>query len=157
MEDSLAKHFHTLEMFSVCNCRDVASLDLALVLSSSPNLRSLGITQGNFRWNDLGWYDWPTVFKAEKFIDLIPNTSILKTWLCESSLTVLKSFISDIPRPDLYSKEAYPGEGRKIQGQVYDRLGRLMNLETLWLGYEIEATGDVQSHCLVVDSTSCQR
>jgi len=150
--DSLAKHFHTLEKFCVCNCRDVASIDLALVLSSSPNLRFLGVTQDDyFDWDDFDWDDWPTVFKAKKFIDLIPNTSILKTWLCESSLTVLKIFISDIPRPDISQyrgKEAYPGEGRKIQGQVYDRLARLTNLETLWLGLDIEATRTIQGHCL---------
>ncbi|KAK3810837.1 MAG: hypothetical protein J3Q66DRAFT_350331, partial [Benniella sp.] len=95
---SLAKHFHTLEEFCVCNCGDVASIDLALVLSSSPNLRSLGVTQDDYNWGDPDGYDWPTVMEAKKFIDLIPNTSVLKTWLCESSLTVLKIFISDIPR-----------------------------------------------------------
>ncbi|KAK3811299.1 MAG: hypothetical protein J3Q66DRAFT_404678 [Benniella sp.] len=31
-------------------------------------------------------------------------------------------------------EEAYPGEGHGIQSQVYDRLARLTNLETLWLG-----------------------
>jgi len=148
--DSLAKHFHTLEKFSVCSCRDVSDIDLALVLSSSPNLRSLDVTQDDFDWVDLDmyWDDWPTVFKAKKFIDLIPNTSVLKTWLCESSLTVLKILISDIPRPELRSKEAYPGEGRNIQGQVYDRLARLTNLELLWLGLCIDATGSIQYECL---------
>ncbi|KAK3810840.1 MAG: hypothetical protein J3Q66DRAFT_413992 [Benniella sp.] len=146
--DSLAKHFHTLEKFCMCKCHDVASIDLALLLSSSPKLRCLEIIQHDYNGGDLQRDDWPTVFKAKKFIDLIPNTSVLKTWLCESSLTVLKIFISDIPRADLYSKEAYPGEGREIQGQVYDRLARLTNLETLWLGLDIDATDTIQCDCL---------
>jgi len=42
-----------------------------------------------------------------------------------------------IPRPDVKEdeaeKETYPGQGREMQGRVYDRLARLTNLETLWL------------------------
>ncbi|KAF9342218.1 hypothetical protein BGX26_008044, partial [Mortierella sp. AD094] len=57
-----------------------------------------------------------------------------------ASLKVLKLQITDIPRPDIKDRdgavqEKYPGHGRQIQNQVYERLARLVNLETLWLGH----------------------
>ncbi|KAF9345259.1 hypothetical protein BGX34_004898 [Mortierella sp. NVP85] len=88
-------------------------------------------------------------FRAHTFIDRDSNTGALKTWACESTLKVLRIMVFDIPRPDLLEREnfswgftranmikneAYHGQGLEIQGQVYDRLARLTNLETLVLG-----------------------
>ncbi|KAF9345840.1 hypothetical protein BGX34_004411 [Mortierella sp. NVP85] len=46
-----------------------------------------------------------------------------------------------IPSPDLEEgdnvEERYPGEDREIQGQVYDRLARFTDLESLWLGDDV--------------------
>ncbi|KAF9999710.1 hypothetical protein BGZ65_004980 [Modicella reniformis] len=84
--------------------------------------------------------DDPLEFEANMFIDRDPITGLLKTWACESSLKVLKLMVTGIPRPDLEGdkvlEEVYPGEGRKIQSQVYDRIARLTNLETSCLAYE---------------------
>ncbi|KAF9953558.1 hypothetical protein BGZ65_004604 [Modicella reniformis] len=73
------------------------------------------------------------------FIDRDPNAGLVKTWACESSLKVLKVMVTGIPRPDLEGVEVvgevYAGEGPTIQSQVYDRLARLTNMESLWLGH----------------------
>ena len=62
---------------------------------------------------------------------------------------MLEVKIAGIPRPDLERKvvvrEAYPGQGREIQSQVYNRLGRLTNLETLRVGDQV---GRFQYDCL---------
>jgi hypothetical protein len=73
------------------------------------------------------------------FVDLDPDTGLLKPWLCERSLKVLEIKFAPIPRPDSENEsmvaEAYPGQGREIQSQVYDRIARLTHLDTLRLGY----------------------
>ena len=74
-------------------------------------------------------------FNAKSFID--QDHGSLKPWMCETSLRILRIRLSGIPRPDVREEnvnEDYPGHGRVIQKQVYDRLARFTNLETLWLG-----------------------
>ncbi|KAK3810946.1 MAG: hypothetical protein J3Q66DRAFT_443227 [Benniella sp.] len=91
----------------------------------------------------------PFGFNAHSFIDLDPDTGSLKHWECETSLKVLKVIIKDIPRPDLIMNdidEAYPGQGRAIQNQVYDRLARFTNLEMLSL--RVKFMNDAAPNCL---------
>ncbi|KAK3805829.1 MAG: hypothetical protein J3Q66DRAFT_422530 [Benniella sp.] len=72
-------------------------------------------------------------------------TGSLTPWPCEYTLTDLRISICGIPRPDITHdrkgkkrhpvlEETYPGESWEIQHQVYERLARFVNLETLWLG-----------------------
>jgi len=74
----------------------------------------------------------------------------LRTWACEASLKDLKIKITGIPRSyvkeDEAEKETYPGQGREMQGQVYDRLARLTSLEVLWL--KGDTRGRTASGCL---------
>ncbi|KAK3810899.1 MAG: hypothetical protein J3Q66DRAFT_350453 [Benniella sp.] len=121
--DSIQKHSPTLEVLRI-SCDGIPRGVLVEVFSSSPHLHTFhGISDR-------------TYIKSSLFIDQDPAMGVLKTWSCETSLKVLKIAIGDIPRPDLEgtTKEAYPGQGREIQGLVYDRLARLTNLETLSLG-----------------------
>ncbi|KAK3811338.1 MAG: hypothetical protein J3Q66DRAFT_351590 [Benniella sp.] len=79
---------------------------------------------------------------ARTFIDEDPEVGSLRPWNCEESLRSLKVAIVGIPRPD---QKRQPKKNRRsfihwnnspgldIQNQVYDRLARLTNLETLWL------------------------
>lgn len=104
------------------------------VLSSCPNLHILVATL-----DALNAASVPIQCEASATIDQDPDTGSLKAWSCEASLRVLRVKIIGIPRPDLIgyrsTKESCPDQGREIQGQVYDRLARLTNLETLWLGH----------------------
>ncbi|KAG0003213.1 hypothetical protein BGZ65_001917 [Modicella reniformis] len=132
--EALANHFATLEMLVADQSADLEAYDWVLVLSSSTNLHSLiAIVDINKRLGE------GHCIKANNFIDLDPIEGSLKPWLCGTTLRVLKIRISDIPRPDLKSKwvvkETYPGQGRDMQIQVYDRLARMTHLETLWLGH----------------------
>lgn len=64
-------------------------------------------------------------------IDKNPSTDSLRKWTCKTSLKELKVNITGIPRSDCEEcevQEAYPGQGQKIQSQVYDRLARFINL-----------------------------
>ncbi|KAK3810897.1 MAG: hypothetical protein J3Q66DRAFT_390844 [Benniella sp.] len=121
--DSIQKHSPTLEVLRI-SCFGVPGDKLVEVFSSSPHLHTFhGVVER-------------TYIKSNLFIDQDPDTGVLKTWSCENSLKVLKVSIGDIPRPELEgtTKETHPGQGREIQGLVYDRLARLTNLETLSLG-----------------------
>ncbi|KAK3810812.1 MAG: hypothetical protein J3Q66DRAFT_56106 [Benniella sp.] len=142
-KEALAKHFSTLEELVMAG-QHLKGSDVVWALASASNLRSLiALRDGSFlahKYPDL---------KAHEFIDLRPTTESLRTWACEKSLRVLKITIKDIPRPDLGEqsvvKETYHGQGREIQGRVYDRLARFTNLETLWLGSFLgQGTGDRQ-------------
>lgn len=131
---ALTDHLPTLRKLVVDGCDDFAGSHLVRVLSSSPNLHTLvAIDDGLYPVGEFSRVE------AGTFIDRDSDTNSLKTWACEASLKVLKVKITSIPRPDLDKaedvKETYPGEGRKIQKQVYDRIARLSNLETLWLGH----------------------
>jgi hypothetical protein len=128
---ALLKHSSTLESLYVGNGVDVTSNDLVQVLVSCPNLRCLNDAPGKDSTED------SRLIHANVFIDRDQDTGMLRTWACEAFLKDLKIKIMGIPRPDQKDvgaeKETYPGQGREIQGQVYDRLARLTNLETLWL------------------------
>ncbi|KAG0229388.1 hypothetical protein B0O80DRAFT_497542 [Mortierella sp. GBAus27b] len=135
--EALANHFPTLVELNVDGYSGFSGESVVQVLSSCPNLRSLvTICNGDF----LSQTKFLAV-DAKVFIDQDPSTGSLKTWPCETSLRVLKVKIGNIPRPDLglrnTMEEAYPGQGREIQTLVYERLGRLTGLQTLWLGHEV--------------------
>ncbi|KAF9353152.1 hypothetical protein BGX34_011776 [Mortierella sp. NVP85] len=148
--DALAKHFSTLEVLVVDGIEGAMMNDMVQVPRLCTKLRTLAYIDTDYcEMNGCSKID------AKVFIDQDPDTGVLKPWKCEASLEVLKVMIVGIPRPDLESdeviKEAYPGEGREIQGQVYDRLARLTNLETLWLGDECGRSG-VQSPEMSLES-----
>ena len=124
--NALTLHYSTLEELNVDGSNNQPSCDLVQVLRSCPHLHTLTYTD---------MYDGSSMVSGEAFIDLDPDTGLLKPWLCEGSLKILQVVIAGIPRPDLENEnvvaEVYPGQGREIQGQVYDRLGRLTHLEKL--------------------------
>ncbi|KAG0243206.1 hypothetical protein BGX31_011015 [Mortierella sp. GBA43] len=104
---------------------------LAQVLSSSPNLRVLAATDYILR------VEKTTSINANVFIDRDPATGALKVWPCETSLKVLRVGIVGIPRPDLThsnTTETDLSQWREMQDLVYQRLGRLVNLEVLSIG-----------------------
>ncbi|KAK3811086.1 MAG: hypothetical protein J3Q66DRAFT_404470 [Benniella sp.] len=127
--NALARHYSTLEELNVDGDYDIPICDVIQVLRSCPHLHTLCYTD---------WSNGCSVVEGETFVDLDPDTGLLKPWSCEGSLKVLEVKIAGIPRPDLEGEssllEAYPGRGRDIQRQVYERLGRLTNLEMLRLG-----------------------
>ncbi|KAG0217512.1 hypothetical protein B0O80DRAFT_503120 [Mortierella sp. GBAus27b] len=129
---SLTEHFTTLQVLRVHGSRSFPHIDIVRILASCPQLQTLAIVDGHRYARD------PLLrIRAQEFVDMNPSTSLLNPWACESSLKDLSIRITGIPRPDLEGnafQEAYPGEGRMIQGQVYDRLARLTNLNLLTLG-----------------------
>lgn len=128
-KEALMKQYSTIESMSIDGCDGFTSEDMVQALSSSPNLRTLiDVDYGTYRVGRL---------HANIFIDQDPETELLRPWVCEASLKEFRVRISGIARPELRDckvKETYPGEGRKVQSQVHDRLARLTNLEILWLG-----------------------
>ncbi|KAK3811085.1 MAG: hypothetical protein J3Q66DRAFT_404469 [Benniella sp.] len=135
--NALARHYSTLEDLFVDGNYDMGSCDVVQVLRSCSHLHTLIYSN---------WSNGKTLVDGKAFVDLDPDTGLLKPWSCEGSLKVLEVKIAGIPRPDLEEKsillEAYPGQGREIQSQVYERLGRLANLETLRLGQASEPLYD---------------
>ncbi|KAK3810869.1 MAG: hypothetical protein J3Q66DRAFT_350406 [Benniella sp.] len=131
--EALLKHSSTLERLVIEGCDGPTSHDLIQVLTRCSRLQSFVDTDEE-SYSDC---HFPRIH-ATLFIDRGPINGSLKPWACEDSLKELKIRITGIPRPDLKEKcifeEKYPGQGRDIQSQVYDRLARLVNLETLWLG-----------------------
>lgn len=131
---ALSKHFSILETLLVDRTDGFRSHDMVQVLSSTTKLCTL---IDNFA-NSHGNLDSRRC-NANVFIDRDSSTGLLNTWLCENSLRNFSVNIRGIPRPDLEGRgvveETYPGQGREIQKQVYDRLGRLTKLESLQLGY----------------------
>ena len=129
--DALKRHFSTLEMLSLDECDSVTSDQLVQVLSSCSRLHTLSIV---YWYQDINLHD---SIDAKVFADVDPDTGSLRPWQCERSLKVLQVRIIGIPRPDLKEDtflEAYPDQTQELHGQVYDRLARLTNLETLQLG-----------------------
>lgn len=125
-EEALIRSCPTLESLRVDSWDCSRSDSLVRVLSSSPNLRTLDSCNRA-----------SCAVPASVFIDLDPNSGSLKPWKCESSLKELKIQISGIPRQGIKSHgavlEEYPGQAQDMQNQVYARIGRLTNLEILWL------------------------
>ncbi|KAK3811076.1 MAG: hypothetical protein J3Q66DRAFT_443327 [Benniella sp.] len=137
---ALEMHYSTLGKLSIDGSNGLQTCDVVQVLRSCPHLHTL-------YYNDFCKGSCSAVNGAA-FIDLDPDTGLLKPWLCEGSLKVLDVKIDGIQRPDLEIcslVEAYPGQGREIQSQLYDRLGRLNHLETLKLG---DRCGRTQYDCL---------
>ncbi|KAK3811109.1 MAG: hypothetical protein J3Q66DRAFT_443359 [Benniella sp.] len=128
----LLKHSVMLErliLYDVCGLTDK---DRVQLLACCPNLREFSDIHPA-RSSDQS----TPGFDAKFFIDQDLHTGSLKSWMCETSLKVLKISLNGIPRPDVLEErvdEDYPGHGRVMQSQVYDRLARFTNLETLWLG-----------------------
>ncbi|KAK3811006.1 MAG: hypothetical protein J3Q66DRAFT_404393 [Benniella sp.] len=130
-KEALVKHCPTLEKLTMDASVRFSSGDIVQVLSSSPNLHTLCYTEGIY------WGTKIPCIDASSFVDRDSSTDTLKPWKCEASLRILKILILGIPRSDLQGRhvpETHLGQGRAIQGQVYDRLARLTNMETLWLG-----------------------
>jgi hypothetical protein len=127
---ALVNHSATLEELTLDGCF-IRGIDLIQVLRHCSPLQRMISTQtyqDDFTSRGIG---------ANTFVDQDTDTGKLITWACEASLKYLQVTIVDIPRPGLRNSlivETYPGQGREIQNQVYDRLARLINLETLWLG-----------------------
>ncbi|KAG0229389.1 hypothetical protein B0O80DRAFT_497543 [Mortierella sp. GBAus27b] len=138
----LAGHFPTLEELRVDGCRGITGHDLVQVLSSCPHLHTLIVMDDDIYSDNV---EFATI-QAESFIDEDPYTGELKAWSCETSLRVFKVRIGNIPRPDLDWSEdgmvdVYPNQGREMQKHVCRRLGRLINLETMWLGHDPQYDG----------------
>ncbi|KAG0243212.1 hypothetical protein B0O80DRAFT_448492 [Mortierella sp. GBAus27b] len=134
----LTTHFSTLEELIVDGTHRIRGKDLVQVLRSCPNLRVLVAIDNRAYSPDVDF----TQVKAGSFIDQNPTTGKLIPWACETSLKVLKIRINDILRPDLSWMCEDPemrcdqGQGREIQHKVFERIGRLTKLETLWLGHD---------------------
>ncbi|KAK3811050.1 MAG: hypothetical protein J3Q66DRAFT_350859 [Benniella sp.] len=113
------RHFSTLETLEFSK---QPSDKVFQVLRACTNLRSFIHSSTSSRLDTMA------------FIDLDPDTGLLRPWQCETTLKELKVRISGIPRPGP-AEEASLVRWYEIQGQFYDRLARLANLETCWLGY----------------------
>ncbi|KAG0246312.1 hypothetical protein B0O80DRAFT_86357 [Mortierella sp. GBAus27b] len=134
---ALTQHVHTLEKLIVEDRNDDFMRNLIRMIPRCHSLHTLIMVDERKYGKERC-----TCFDVNMLIDQDPFTKTLRPWECERSLKTLMLQIGGIPRPDLTEdevlerdvvKEKYPGQGRDIQGRVYDRLGRLVNLETLWL------------------------
>ncbi|KAK3811096.1 MAG: hypothetical protein J3Q66DRAFT_443350 [Benniella sp.] len=120
-----------LERLAFVAVYGITDRDIVQLLACCPNLRGFvyhGLSPDN---GQSGGID------AQFFIDQDHDSGSLKPWICETSLRELEIRIQGIPRPDVKESkviEDYPGHGREIQQQVYDRLARFINLETFRLG-----------------------
>lgn len=147
--EALKKHFSTLEILDMAGSNGVTGDHLVQVLGSCTRLHMLS---NMYRFHNASHH--PTI-NAKAFIDADPGSGALKPWSCEKTLKHFGIVITGIPRPDLKRgdtvAEEYPGQSQEIHGQVYDRLARLTNLETLWIGIECSW---FQSDCLVMSLES---
>ncbi|KAG0246900.1 hypothetical protein BGX31_005388 [Mortierella sp. GBA43] len=136
---ALTKHSGTLEELEACYCHDVSCGVLAKVLASCRNLHTLLTFDHDFGSDNIQFRS-----QTNKIIDHNPITASVNPWPCEASLKVFEINIAGIPRPDLTGRwvleEAYPGQGREIQGLMYDRLARFIRLEKLRLGRSSSTT-----------------
>ncbi|KAF9360625.1 hypothetical protein BGX26_008463 [Mortierella sp. AD094] len=124
---ALANHFPTLEELVVLGGLSFVGNDLVRVLSSCPNIHTLVTIDDGIYYNS---DNMSVELEANTFIDLDPGTGALNTWACETSLKVLKVIITYVDNTTCLS------HGGTIQSQVYERLARLVNLKTLWLGHD---------------------
>ncbi|KAG0195359.1 hypothetical protein BGX33_003509, partial [Mortierella sp. NVP41] len=146
---ALAEHCATLEVLQVTNILEDSSSTLHQILSSSPKLRILIISDDKLHaqpWNpyleaedfvdadELHGQSWSPYLEAEDFVDAHRGT--LNPWACETSVKVLKTKITRIPRPNATKlldgrqrvdalKETCTREGKQLQQRVYERLSRL--------------------------------
>ncbi|KAG0246480.1 hypothetical protein B0O80DRAFT_454130 [Mortierella sp. GBAus27b] len=121
----LMKHCPTLEKLEIHKCHGFTINDAVQVLATSPNLCTL---------IDLDSTEWDCV-DLQVFVNADPETHSLVPWACESSLKELRITIPSILGPGVAkAMKKYSGQRLEIQGRVYDRIARLQNLETLWLG-----------------------
>lgn len=136
----LMQHCSTLERLEILNSHTFEGHWKVQILSACSKLHTFtALTERSY------WTRQNSFIDARSFIDKDPHTESLRTWACETSLKTLHVQITGIPRPDLQGDgvipEAYPGHGRVIQGHVYDRLARLIKLETLWLEDKFRSSG----------------
>ncbi|KAF9312830.1 hypothetical protein BG003_005866, partial [Podila horticola] len=142
---ALGKHCATLEELEVMSILAFSSKTLHRVLSSSPRLKALITIDDKWRLRRRIPF-----LEAKDFIDVHPLSNTLNPWASETSLKVLKTKITNIPRPDvskvldggqrsIYLTETYAGEGKHIQRRVHERLARYTNLEELCLGHDTRA------------------
>jgi len=129
---ALSRHTSTLENFTMVKRYYQDGVGLRPFFTSFPRLQSfvtLAETGEDYlKINAIDAIDW---------IHQDSLSGSLTPWPCEYTLTDLRISICGIPRPDITHpvvEESYPGEGQKIQHQVYERLARFVNLEVLWLG-----------------------
>jgi hypothetical protein len=134
---ALASHVHALEKLVVENRSDEFMDSLIQLIPNCLKLHTLVMTNGLLFAGERH-----ACFKVKMLIDQDHLMKSLRSWRCEGSLKTLKMRIGGIPRPDLATNEKarkttvdeeYSGQGREIQGQVYDRISRFVNLEVLWL------------------------
>ncbi|KAF9348400.1 hypothetical protein BGX34_002501, partial [Mortierella sp. NVP85] len=138
--EALSRHTPTLENFTMVGWCYQDGVGLRPFFTSFPRLRSfvtLAETgKDHLKINAINANDW---IHQDSF------SGALTPWPCEYTLTDLRISICGIPRQDITHdsngrkrlpvvEESSPGEGRKIQHQVYERLARFVNLEVLWLG-----------------------
>ncbi|KAG0195861.1 hypothetical protein BGX28_000463 [Mortierella sp. GBA30] len=123
---SLVNHFFTLEEMVVLGGVSFGGNELRRILSSCPNLHTLvTIDDGTYLNSD----NMCVEMYAKTFVDLDHATGALNPWACERSLKVLKVRVTNVSDDSNRYCSA-------IQSQVYKRLARLINLETLWLGHD---------------------
>ncbi|KAG0376383.1 hypothetical protein BGX24_007823 [Mortierella sp. AD032] len=137
-------HCLTIESLKVSQAPDMSSQQMVQLLASSPCLHTFATL------NEEPITD-PKVphFMVEDFVDIDHSTGKARSWLCEPTLKDFRAHITGIPRPDLTKtfhghplrnnmviQEAFPGQGRKLQRLVYERLARFGRLERLQLGHE---------------------
>ncbi|KAG0264220.1 hypothetical protein BGZ95_003641 [Linnemannia exigua] len=144
---ALIQHCATLESLKVRNTPGLTSDHIRQILSSSPRLHTfVTLDDGEYVVSRVGH------ISASSFIDLDSATNALRPWACEPTLKTFRAKILGIPRPDVtlthyrlpradiqgeqLLQEDHPGQGREIQGRVYERLSRFTRLEVLGLGHD---------------------
>ncbi|KAF9297978.1 hypothetical protein BGZ88_008444 [Linnemannia elongata] len=146
--EALVMHCPTLERLELKRSAGLTSLQMQQILSTSPRLTIFDTMYDNGVEMEGDWIP-PVVtkFAVQDFIDLDPNTKILKPWACEFTLKVFAAKLTGIPRPDITEnflglprqrklQETHPGQSQELQGRVYERFARFTHLEELKLGHD---------------------
>ncbi|KAF9112526.1 hypothetical protein BGX30_007254, partial [Mortierella sp. GBA39] len=103
---------------------EFSSRTLRHILSSSPKLK----TDADDNWNFQRWIPY---LEAKDFVDEHVLSGDLNPWACESSLRMLKTEITCIPRPDVTKlldgrqrvdtlKETCAQVGKQLQKRIYE-------------------------------------
>lgn len=141
---SLTNHFFTLEEMVVLGGVSFGSTKLRCILSSCPNLHTLvTIDDGTYLNSD----EYYVQIYAKDFVDLDHATGALNPWACEKSLKVLKVLVTSVCGHESYRPAP--------QSQVYRRLARLTNLETLWLGHDPHISTERRANDSAIEQTQC--